>query len=249
MQPQSRYTLIIIEANTQRGKPYTLNRINRSTIQYWLAGLLKVIIGCDQGAGPIYGWAGLRDWKSSHSLSERLTSLGIIGAQLKTPIKPFNTIVQGYIVQGCPQLVPHDAEMGELLLFHLSGRSLEVFVMCYLSAAEKGPSWTSTEIVSSEWWATRVLFWAWKGGCVFFLGRERSLFFFWGLNAACFSGQRTLRVFLGRERCVFFFGHETQSVFGYERCVFFFGHETQSDFGHERCVFLAWKHIICSGNL
>ena len=32
------------------------------------------------------------DWKISHSLSERLTSLGIMGYQLMAPLKPLNTI-------------------------------------------------------------------------------------------------------------------------------------------------------------
>ena len=33
------------------------------------------------------------DWKSFHRLSERLASLGIMAAQLRIPLKPYNTIV------------------------------------------------------------------------------------------------------------------------------------------------------------
>ena len=33
------------------------------------------------------------DWKNSHPLPKRLASPGIPGAQLRTPLKPFNTIV------------------------------------------------------------------------------------------------------------------------------------------------------------
>ena len=33
------------------------------------------------------------EWKNSHPLSERLVSPDIVGAQLRAPLKPLNTIV------------------------------------------------------------------------------------------------------------------------------------------------------------
>ena len=45
------------------------------------------------------------DWKNSHLLAERLASLGIMGAQLRGPLKPLCCDVQGG-----PQFFPHDAE-------------------------------------------------------------------------------------------------------------------------------------------
>ena len=57
----------------------------------------------------LYLFAYRLDWKKYHSLSERLTSLGNIMAQLRTLLKPFNMIVlwwyEGFHVN--PYWIPH----------------------------------------------------------------------------------------------------------------------------------------------
>ena len=74
---------------------------------------------------PYVGHTTRLDRKNFHWLSERLAFLGIMGAQLRAPLKSLGTIecCDGRVVSGCPQLVQNDTKrrqsLGELCVFTL----------------------------------------------------------------------------------------------------------------------------------
>ena len=59
-----------------------------------------------------------RPEKTISTVRETIAPLGIMGDQLRTPLKPLNTIVLRWSegLHGCPQLGPHDAERRQSLV-------------------------------------------------------------------------------------------------------------------------------------
>ena len=60
--------------------------------------------------------ATLSEWEQLHTLSERLASLGIMGEELRVPLKLFNTLVLWWFqrFQQGSQLIPHNTDRRQL---------------------------------------------------------------------------------------------------------------------------------------